>query len=244
MDLLLLLRILTVIGQAVLLVVLVVLLATWRGAGRGEEVRRPAWVMIAWIHGIFAVAGLVVELQHFWLDGDIASAAVRKLTYNIFFLLNSALEAVLPALILAHFLKGTRYRRWSLAGVVLIVATGAAAGLTGAVWDWAHMLGVSQILSFQAIVGYLVFMSAYLLKRLPGVDVYLAVFLGVDAAFVLVLPIQQVFFQAVGPSGVWEIWHPHQLLQLMATGIQVAVVLSCINSMRYRRVSPLLRVLE
>lgn len=241
MDLLLLLRILTALGRVALLAMLVVLLSTWRGAGRGD-VRRPAWVVVAWVHGVFVIGGLLIEVQHLVWDGDLASIPVRQSVYNLLFLLNSVLEAALPVILLAHFLEGTRYRRWSLVGVALIVATGVLWILTGGVRSWAHMLDFSQVLIFQAIAGYLIFFGAYLLKRLPGVDLYLAVFLAVDAAFVLVLPIQQVFFRLVGLEGVWEIWHPHQLLQLTATGIQVAVVLSCQNSMRHRRVSPMLRV--
>lgn len=243
MDPLLLLRILTALGRVALVVALIVFLSTWRGAGRGD-VRRPAWIVIAWAHGAFSLGGILVELQYLFWNGDTALAGVRSVFYNHLFLVNSVLEAALPVALLAYFLAGTHCRRWSLAGLALIVATGIVGSATGAARNWDYLLDISQVLAFQAIVGYLIFFGAYLLKRMPGVDFYLAVFLAVDAAFVLVLPIQQVFFQAVGLEGVREIWHLHQLLQLTATGIQVAVVLSCLNSMRYRPPMPMLRVPE
>lgn len=243
MDLLLILRILTALCRVALLAVLIALLFAGRRANAGK-VRRPAWVMISWIHGVFILSGLFVELQHIIWAADIAQIGVQRVLYYHLFLLNGVLDAALPIVVLAHFLAGTRYRRWSLVWLVVILATGAIGSATGALQSWGELLDISQVLTFQALIGYLVFFGVYLLKRLPGVDFYLAVFLAVDACFVLVLPIQQVFFQAVGLEASWDIWHLHQLLQLTATGIQVAVVLSYLNSMRYQPLVPLLRVPE
>lgn len=243
MDLLLLLRISTALGRVALLVALITLLRTGRGATTGG-IRRPAWVLITWIHGVFILSGLAVELLHIFGSGDATHIGLRRALYYHLFLLNCVLDAALPVAILMHFLAGTRYRGWSLAGLLLIIMTGVVGSAGGALRSWGELLDVSQVLTFQAIVGYLIFFGIYLLKRLPAVDFYLAAFLAVDAAFVLVLPIQQVFFQAVGLEASWDIWHLHQLLQLTATGIQVVIVLSYLNSMRYRPLAPLMQVPE
>jgi hypothetical protein len=224
----------------VLLATLLVLLVANRG-GRLGMVRRSAWVTIAWVHGAFALSRLVVELQHlFWPADPVLRAWGRKL-YNSLFLFNGLLDAALPLLLLALFWRGTRYRPWPLVVLVVVMATAAVGVGLGAVHDWDTLLAISQVLTFQAIGAYLVFMGLYLLKRVPEVDFYLAAFVAVDAVFQLLLPIQEVFFQLVGVVAAGEIWHVHQLLQLTATGVQVAIVLSCVNAKRYRPLVPIFR---
>lgn len=242
MDPLLILRILTAFCRVVLLVSLLALLSTERGAA--SRIRRPAWITIAWVHGVFIVGGLYIELQNLIWPSGLMPGTLKRVIYYHLFLLNGLLDAALPILILMLFLAGTRYRRWSLAWLGVIVLTGAAGLALGAVRSWGELLVTSQVLTFQGIVGYLVFFGAYLLKRLPGVDLYLAAFLAVDAVFVLVLPIQQAFFQLVGLDESTSIWHFHQLLQLTAAGIQVVIVLSYLNSMRYRPLEPIIKVRE
>lgn len=241
MDLLLLLRGLTVLARVALFTALLVLLHVGRG-GRLGVVRRPAWIVISWVHGIFMLGSLAIELHHLFRPEDRALRALWREIYNALYLLNSTLDAALPVALLALFLGAARYRSWPLAGLAVVAVTGLVGLGMGVVRDWEALLGVSQVLSFQAIVAYLIFQGLYLLKRMPEVDVYLAMFVAVDALFLVLLPIQEVFFQAVGVVTAAEIWHLHQVLQLTATGIQAAIVLSCINSMRFRPLAPLLRV--
>jgi hypothetical protein len=240
-DLLFLLRGLTVMVRLALLAVLITLLVVGRG-GRLGLVRRPAWGMITWVHGIFALGGLAVELQHLYWSADPALMVMGYRVYNKLFLVNGLLDAALPAGVLALFLSATRYRLWPIAGLLAVAASGGLGVVLGALREWETLLAVAQLLTFQAIAAYLVFYGLYLMKRLPEVDFYLAAFLVVDALFLLLLPIQEVFFQVVGVLAAAEIWHLHQLLQLTATGVQVAIVLSCVNAMRYRPLAPIFRV--
>lgn len=241
MDLLLFFRILTVLARVALVVSLLVLLHVGRG-GRLGLVRRPAWMVISWVHGVFMLGSIVVELQYlFWPDDRALRKILREL-YNTLYLLNGSLDAALPVALLVLFLGATRYRRWALAGLAGVMATGMAGIGMGVVRNWESMLGVSQVLTFQGIVAYLVLHGLYLLKRIPEVDFYLAAFLAVDALFLVLLPVQEVFFQMVGMKAAAEIWHLNQVLQLTASGVQIAVVLSCINAMRYLPLLPTLRV--
>lgn len=241
MDLLLLLRGLTVLARIALLVTLLILLHVSRG-GRLGLMRRPAWVVISWVHGVFLASSLIIELLHLFWPGDPVLKALWREVYNALYLLNGLLDAVLPVALLALFLGATGYRRWPLAALAGIVATAMAGLGMGVVRDWDTLLAISQVLSFQGIAAYLIFFGLYLLHRLPEVDFYLAAFIAVDALFLLLLPVQEVFFQLVGVVAVTEIWHLHQVLQLTATGVQIAIVLSCINAMRFRPLTPILRV--
>jgi hypothetical protein len=241
MDLLLLLRWLTLLARGALLAALLVLLHAGRG-GRLGVVLRPAWVLVSWVHGVFMAGSILVELQHLLWPDDRALREVLHELYNTLYLLNGSLDAALPLGLLVLFLGATRYRRWALAGLAGVAATGAAGIGLGVVRDWDTMMGVSQVLTFQGIAAYLVFHGLFLLKRIPEVDFYLAAFVAVDALFLVLLPIQEVIFQAVGAVAATEIWHLHQILQLAVTGVQVAIALSCINSMRYIPLLPALRV--
>ncbi len=240
MDLLLILRLLTVTVRLALVASLIALLVVGRD-GTLRRFRRSAWVLVSWVHGSFAVSGVVIELQHLYWPADQALRVLLRAVYNHLFFLNGILDAVLPVALLLLFLGATRYRHWPLAGLAGIAVTAVAGVAVGALRSWDTLLEVSQILTFHAIAAHLVFLGLYLLKRLPEVDFYLAAFVAVDALFQFLLPIQEVFFQIVDVKAVMKIWHLHQLLQLTATAVQVAVVLSCVNSMRYRPIVPVFR---
>jgi hypothetical protein len=206
--------------------------------GRG---RRPAWILITWVHGSFALAALVIELFDIFGAGPVVRVLTRKVYYHLY-LVNGILDTALPLALMALFLGATRYRVWPLLGLVGVAATGLVGAASGALRSWDSLLAVSQLLTFQAIGFYLVFFGLFLLQRLPEVNFYLALFVAIDALFLLLLPIQEVFFRIVGVEAVMDIWHLHQLLQLTATAVQVAIVLSCVNALRYRPLVPILRV--
>lgn len=228
------------IARLALVIVLVALLILGRD-GTLSRVRWPAWLAVTWIHGIFALNGVGVELLHAFWPNDAMFRAVGRKLYHLIFLANGVLDALLPIVLLSLFLSATHYRRWPLAGLGAVLLTLIVGLVLGATRSWEILLGVTQVLSFQAIGWHLIFFGFYLLKRLPQVDLYLAAFVAIDALFQLLLPVQLSFFQAVGLSAVAEIWHLHQLLQLAAAGFQVAIVLNCVNALRYRPLVPALR---
>lgn len=233
MDLLLLLRLMTGGAALALVAALVALLIVGRG-GTLSTPRRSAWMLITVVHGFFAVSGWAVELQYFFLVDDPRVLALAQKLYHGLFLLNGALDGLLPLSLLFLFLGATPYRHLPLLGAAGVVLTAVVGLGTGSLGSWGRMLDVSQILTFQAIAAYLVFLGLYLLKRLPEVDLYLAAFLAVNAIFQLLLPVQEAFFLLVGESAVTDIWHLHLLVQLTAIGVQIAIALSALNAMRYR----------
>jgi hypothetical protein len=218
---------------------LVALLVVGRG-GTLSRVRWPGWFVVTVVHGSFALNGLLAEsLLLFW-PAEVQLRALGRILYHLIFLMNGVLDAVLPVVLLSLFLGVTDYRRWPLAGLAVVGLTVVVGLALGAARNWDMLLDVAQVLSFQAIVWHLIFFGLYLLKRLPQVDLYLAVFVAIDAIFQVLLPIQQMFFQVVTRTDAAGIWHLHQLLQLSATVAQVAIVLSCVNALRYRPLMPIL----
>lgn len=240
MDLVVLLSLLLAGAGLALIVALVSLLVVGRG-GVLSQPRRLAWAQITMVHCAFVVSGWVVNLQYLIWPEFPGRQELGYLLYNSIFILNGVLDGALPLLLLLIFLRGTPFRRWPLLGLLGIVATALVGVVNGVLNSWERMLDVSQLLTFEAIAAYLILLGLYLLHRLPEMDLYLAIFVAINALFQLLLPVQEVFFQVVGISSVIDIWHLHQFLQLTATGIQVAVVLSAINSVRYRRLMPVFR---
>jgi hypothetical protein len=222
-----------------LVAALVALLIIGR-AGTLSRIRWPGWFVVTVTHGIFALNGLLVEsLLLFW-PAVVQLRALARILYHLIFLMNGVLDTILPVVLLSLFLGGTDYRRWPLVGLAAVLLTVVVGLVLGSAHNWDTLLGVAQVLSFQAIVWYLIFFGLYLLKRLPQVDLYLAIFIAIDATFQVLLPIQQMFFQVVTRTDAAGIWHLHQLLQLSATIAQVAIVLSCVNALRYRPLIPIL----
>src|SRR5690606_28228551 len=128
--------------------------------------------------------------------------------------------------------------RWlCYAGPAAVVLIGAAAIPAGAMetWSmlsWERLLDVTRILSFVAIGGYLGLCALYVTGRLGRVDPYLAVFVGIRTAFILLLPVQEVILQSLGRETEAKSWHRHQFIQL-ATGVaQVLVVMAQILATR------------
>jgi len=229
-DWLILLRGLTLaarLGLAVLLVYLVV------GPARslGTEARRT-WLLVAVMHVVLAADNAVVEGLRVVvadLPADAALRGVSQRVYDVAYLVNAMMSAALPLALLAVLLRA-RALRYALGGALVLTFGVAVAGvLAGALESWARLLGYARVLSMLAASGYLTFWAFLLLGALPRVDAYLAGFLAVRTLFVLLLPVQEAFFQIVGRAGSAEMWELLQVLQLAMAVTQVVIVLALIH---------------
>lgn len=216
----------TVVGRLVLAAALVWLLL---GPGRALESRaRTVWGFVAVLVGVVAVDNLVYEGLR-WVAADApadgGAERARRIFYNFAYLFHGALSAALPAAVLERLSHGRQRRVFR----VVLAATGGLfllAVVDGALPSWEVLLDHTRILSFLAIAGYLAFWALLLLGRIPPVDVYFAGFLGARTLFVLLLPVQEVFFQWAGRDAATRFWAVNQALQLAMTVVQLVLVLA------------------
>jgi hypothetical protein len=235
---LLLLRALTLTASVLLVVGLFARITLLRRAA--SRASRAGWLVIAGVQcallmnyggwELFAVVGR-------WVD----SAPIRELGkrfYYAAYLANGMLDAMLPAALLVLSVRVGWGRKGSMLLACGIAAAGAISIGRGALWDWGILLTATQIISLLGLGGYLAFCALFILKRLSGIDLYLASFMAVAATFNLVLPIQEVIFQSVGREFAAGIWHLNQFLQVVRYGAQFAIVLASIRSVRQEMAPP------
>lgn len=198
-----------------------------------------AWFIMAARHVVLALTASMVEAV--WVVVAIAPnstlAIAGKAAYNPAYLLNAAISAMAPYLILALLAERAVARRFYLAAVAAIIVVSTVAITAGAARDWSVLMSWTQVLSFVEIAGYLTTFGLVLLGRLRRVDSYFLGLLVILGLYTILLPVQAEFFELVGRSEAVEIWHLNQFLQLIAVGTEIAVVLACINHMRGGRQS-------
>lgn len=212
---------LTMAGRVALAAVL-----GWLLVSRGRQLRpraRTVWTFIAVVTLVVVVDNLTYELLQ-RLEADAApGSALEGLDaafFNFSYLLHSVLSMALPAVILERLTDGWR-RGLALVALLAAAMLFAAAILAGALPSWEVLLRYTRVFSFLGITCYLGFWALLALGELAPVDVYLAVFLGARTVFIILLPIQEVFFEWVGLEAAAEIWHLNQLLQLAMTVVQL-----------------------
>lgn len=236
---LLLLRVLTLTAGVLLVTGLFARTALFRRAAASTS--EVAWRLVTGVQCVLLLNSGLAELLTVarpWLTPVIRAFSRRF--YYAAYLTNGILDALLPAVLLVLSLRAG----WGRKGSVLLVLWVASAGLVaignGALRDWGALMAATQVISLLGIGGYLAFCALFILKRLPGVDPYLAGLVGVTAIFHLVLPIQEAVFQSIGKDLAARIWHLNQVLQVARLSTQFIIVLACIKSAR-QELAPLPR---
>lgn len=201
---------------------------------RGPALARPArlaWVVLAAFYVVLALDNVLIETLRRTLGGDHAGYLQ---IYNQTYLLNSVLSYALPGALLAVLAATRKFR-------IVAAAAALALGLGGAlvvVWQppasWESLFAVTRVLSLLGIAGYLVFVALHVLGKLPAAGRHLGAVVGIRAAFVLLVPVNEAFFawlersRAEGGVGadvtLADYWLLLQILQLVATLAQVGVV--------------------
>lgn len=202
----------------------ILLVLVWGRGQRLPGVARAGWAVITACALLYALDNpLIVALSEL----RTVHPSLANLYYHVYrttYLLNAVASYAAPAILLALFLERRRGRAVAWTVVVAMVAFGMA--LPGAAASWDELLRATRILSFLGIAAYLSFWGALFLGYLSGVDLYLAGFLAIDTIFVVLTPVQEVFFQLVGQAAAGNYWEVLQALQLLTTMAQVGVVLA------------------
>jgi len=229
LDLLLVLRVLTLTGWLVLAVgSLYIVLA--QGTLLPQPVRNT-WLIVAVRHSVVATTTLVVEAVAFlsvYGPGPQA-AALGMLIYNPAYLLNAVVSAVVPFIAVRFLTRPRTFRRTGLAGSIGAVAIALLAVRAGAASDWTVLMSWTQALSFLEIAGYLLLWALVLLGHLKRIDPYLLGIFAITALYTLLLPVQAEFFEVVGRIDSTRIWHLNQFLQLVVVVTSLLAVLARIG---------------
>lgn len=239
---LVLLRALTVAARVALAVALVLLV---RRGGEGlASVSRRAWVTLCVAYVILAFDNTILEILAVlhWRGGLAGVDTVRMAVYHITYLLHAVLAAALPALLLAIYHPAASALVRILA-VLPAVAVAAVSVALGALTEWDVLLASSRVLSFLSILSFLAFWTFVLLGWTRRVDAYLAGFVAVETLFEVLLPIQEIFFQLLGPEQASEMWHLSQFLQFATASAQLAVVLALTTALTSGRPVRVVRLL-
>ena len=202
-----------------------------REAATGPTPQRRGWFLLAVFYAVLAVDNVVIEVLRRTLGGD--HAGYLQL-YNQVYLLNSVLSYALPGALLA-VLGGSRgLRRVGTVAAVVLGIGGAAVVLWRPPADWQALFGITRVLSLLGIAGYLGFVALLVLGRLPAAGRHLGAVVGIRAAFVLLVPVNEAFFDwlersraAGGVSAettLSDYWLLLPILQFVATVAQVGVV--------------------
>ncbi|HEY8469393.1 MAG TPA: hypothetical protein VIL18_07115, partial [Longimicrobiales bacterium] len=113
----------------------------------------------------------------------------------------------------------TRRVGWLVAGAAAV--TGAGAAVAGALQSWDLLLDSTRLLAFIGVPSYLAFLALVLVGHMPAPDRYVVWFVAVRALFVILTPIQEVFFQMVGREAAPQLWH-------LSQGLQFAMAVTCL----------------
>lgn len=230
MDLLYLLRGLTLATRLLLAAALLVLVSG--RVGRLERLRWSCWLVIAVASTVLAVDNAALEVWALAARGlpeDAPLEQARHVFYNATYLLHAVLSAAIPATLIGLLGRAwTRSAGWLLAGAAAVTGVGAA--VAGALESWELLLDSTRLLAFIGVPAYLAFLALVLVGHLPVPDRYLVWFVAVRAAFVILTPIQEVFFQMVGRQASRHLWHLSQFLQLATAVACLAIVLLLLGS--------------
>jgi hypothetical protein len=237
-DVLLLLRVLTVAARLGLAAALITLVTR-----HGRALPQPArscWTLVAMAAALLAVDNLVLETTAAGLagGGTALDAQVRYRMYHATYLAHALVGLLVPLAALALFGGAGVLRRGALAGMLAGAAVTAVAAGTGALTDWSGLLVHTRLLSFLTVAAYLVFWASVMLGYLARVDAYLVGFLALDTLFELLLPVQAVFFQYAGREAAANLWHLLQFLQFSTALAQTVIVLALVYALARGRDIP------
>ena len=228
-----LLRIGPMAGRVVLAALLVVLVVRYRRYLPGVVAK--CWAVILLTVAYSAANGVWLEALAVGFSELPADAPRRLYYYPVYhagYLINAALAAMLPATLLALLLKG------SVAGWVALAAVygGGLVALSGVLrgshTHWDVLMSTAAPLEMIGLAGWLAFFIAYFLGYLPRVDGYLAGFVGVTAVFVMLTPMNDVLFHAVGRARAENVFDPLLALQLGRSLLQIPIVVALMLTLR------------
>lgn len=202
-----------------------------RRGGALSRQARAGWLLLAAFYVILALDNLLIEGLRRTLGGGHAG---YLRFYSQTYLLNSVLSYALPAALLAVLADGRPLRIGAGVAAVALGAGGAMVAVGQPPESWAALFNVTRVLSLLGIAGYLAFVGLQVLGRLPAAGRHLGAVVGIRAAFVLLVPVNEAFFdwlersRAAGAvpaeTTLADYWLLLQFLQLVATLAQVAVV--------------------
>lgn len=226
MDLLIVLRVLTLVARALL--VAAVYRAVFRRSERGAVPERLVWLGLAGQYTILAITTVMVEA--IWLVKKILPAVRLSAIYNPSYLFNATTSALVPFLVTAWLTPVALSRRVAQVVAGGVVAIAVLALVTGAGQDWAALMSWTQLLAFIEIGGYLTLWGLMLLGHVRPVNPYVMGLLATAGLFAVLIPIQAEFFELVGKRNAVQIWHLNQVLQLLKVSVELLIVLAYTNS--------------
>jgi len=216
-----------------LLLALALIMVVSRGRRGLGETRWRAWLAVAVVFTVVAVDNAVLGLFEPEVRGLPADAPLMKVwdaLYHTTYLLHAVLSAALPASLMALAGSGwVRVTGWVTIWVAVVV--GAVAGGAGALQSWDRLLDATRVLSFVGVSAYLGVLGLMSLGHLPELDRFLGAFIAVRTVYAILVPIQEVFFQHVGPFRAVYLWHLPQSLQFLTSAIQLGIVLLLLRSL-------------
>ncbi len=223
MDLLLVLRVLTLAGRcATVAAILYIVLA--RGLERMSP-ERSGWAIVGGRYATVLATTVLIELV--WLIKAVAPDStlyeLGRRIYNPAYLLNATVDAVMPFSLVALFAVPRAIRRISAAAVGAVLVFAVIAAMAGALREWTDLMTWTQVIGFVGISGYLIYFALLLLGYLKRVSPHLTGVVLVAGGFAILMPVQAEFFEMVGPAGAWNIWHLNQFLQLVKVVVELAI---------------------
>jgi hypothetical protein len=202
--------------------------------GRGRALAaaaRHGWLLLAVFYLVLALDNILIEVLRRTL-GPGHAGYLRF--YSQVYLLNSVLSYALPAALLAVLAATPRLRMVSGVAALALGAGGAMVAVGQPPESWEALFNVTRVLSLLGIAGYLAFVGLLVLGRLPAAGRHLGAVVAIRAAFVLLVPVNEAFFdwlergRAAGAvaaeTTLADYWLLLQILQFVATAAQVAVV--------------------
>lgn len=242
MELILVLRGLTLLSRLVLAAALVEL---WVRSGRAlPTASRRVWGTAAVVCVLLALDnGMIEALIH--LRASLSESAFLSVyyheIYSATYLFNRLLVTLFPFALLS-LVDRSWPGRLTLPLAALVMSVVVVFAMRGGVLsEWAALMAWNQVLTFVGILGYITFCVLSLLGRLPHVAVHLLVFVAIRAVFEVLLPIQEVIFRDLGRDASSQVWHVFQFLQFMTAAGQLAVVVALRRTLVSGR--PLARVI-
>lgn len=209
--------------------------------GRAARRTRPAsgaagraWRWLAGLYGIIAVNLAVAELRSAYrpfANGTALAFLFGRTSYHTLYLLQTIVGALIPMALLAVLPRDPRWRRVSrvMFGIVAAIAVGAVA--MGALASWELLLASTSLIYVVAGGAHLVFWALLALGALERVGRHLPWLVAFETVFVLILPVEEVFFRFVVREEN-QIWFLNVLHQAVTALAQLAVVWWLLRSTR------------
>lgn len=240
MSLIAVLRLATLIVRILLAVVCLYMVCRtdWTGS------RKRAWLVVGIAAVVFAASTAAGEILYLGWIGDNRAFGTDALRYSIYhfgYLSNAMVAAALPLLLAGILATGRGVGVFAVLTSLAVFGYASFAVFSGMFQDWDSLMEIARVLGFVAIIGNLLVWILVVLRK-AEIDIYLAGFLVIETLFLLLVPIQEAFFQFAGLDGAREMWGLHQFVQLVACSAQFAIVVAVLRLSARGSVLPRLRL--